>query len=193
MKRLYIDVETGSLNPYTGALLQIGGIVEIDGVKMEEFSFCIKPFPDDVIEETALKANKFVMREIMEEGTAFEPPKLVFNALLKLLEKYIRHSDPRDKFLFIGYNSHSFDMPFVRNFFKKNKSQYFGSYFFFPSIDVMLAMAFLHAEERDLFPDFKLGTVCQKMGVEVSAVFQHDALYDAKLTRALYKKMIGEE
>ena len=44
MKILFIDTETGGVNPKESALIQLSGIVRIDKKDVEEFNFFIKPF-----------------------------------------------------------------------------------------------------------------------------------------------------
>jgi DNA polymerase-3 subunit epsilon len=90
---------------------------------------------------------------------------------------------------FIGYNSHSFDMPFVRQFFSKCKDRYFGSWFHYPSIDVMILAAEHLKSKRRWYPDFKLSTVADRMGIEVDKSRLHDALYDIELTREIYRRV----
>jgi len=42
-------------------------------------------------------------------------------------------------------------------------------------------------ERRGLMADFKLKTVAQFLGIEIDESKLHDAVYDIKLTREIYK------
>ena len=43
-KILYIDTETGGVDFQNSALIQLSGIIEIDGIEQERFNFYVKPF-----------------------------------------------------------------------------------------------------------------------------------------------------
>lgn len=85
-----------------------------------------------------------------------------------------------------GYKLAGFDNQFLRGFFLQNGDNYFGSWFWSNSIDVMvLASAYL-ADRRAEMENFKLSTVAKFLGVSVSDDSLHNALYDIELTRAVY-------
>ena len=53
MKFIFIDVETtGIASPQSG-LIQLAGVIEIDGEEKQSFNFRIRPFPNDEISEEA--------------------------------------------------------------------------------------------------------------------------------------------
>ena len=52
-----------------------------------------------------------------------------------MLSAHVDRYDKRDKCFFAGYNG-IFDLNFLHAFFKKCGDQYFGSYVWWPSIDV---------------------------------------------------------
>lgn len=182
MKLLYCDTETGGLNPVKNPLLQLAGIIEIDGVEKEVFNYMIQPGDMDIIDEKALEVNDLTMEQIM----GFDPPARIHAEFKMLMKQYVNPYDKRDKFHFIGYNSNSFDMPFIREFFKKQDDKFFGSWFFYPGIDVMLLTAHRLMGQRHLMENFKLHTVAKKMGISVEDTKLHEALYDVELTKKLY-------
>jgi DNA polymerase-3 subunit epsilon len=189
MIRCFIDVETGGLSPYDCALLQISGIIEVDDDTIKKdatFNFHIKPFDGDKVDPKALAVNGLTKEQI--EG--FESPKTVHDKLLQLWGGFVDCYDKRDKMFFIGYNSHSFDMPFMREYFKKCNDKYFGSWFYYPSIDVMILAAQKMMDKRRWMPDFKLMTVADRMGIPVDKTQLHDALYDIEITKKIYEKVI---
>lgn len=186
MKLCYIDVETGGLDPKRAALLQLSGILEAKDGQTEDFNFYICPFRDDIVDPKALEVNK--LNPMVDER--FIPAQEAYLGFLSVLDKYIDKYNKKDKLFFVGYNSHSFDMPFVRSFFEKNYNKYFGSYFWYPSIDVMLLAAAKLAPKREEFKDFKLKTVAQYFGLQVEEKELHSALYDVHLTRELYKLLM---
>ena len=99
-----------------------------------------------------------------------------------------------DKFQFVGYNAHSFDMPFMRRFWEKNGNRFFGSWFWYPCLDVMLIWAQILQPVRAELSNFKLATVAKHCGIKVDATRLHDSQYDIELTRELWLsacKVIG--
>lgn len=185
MKLFYIDVETTGLNPDKNGIIQIGGIIEIDGKEKEHINFSICPFPNDIIDEKALEVNRMTKDEIL----AFPPPSKTYHDLTRLILKYISKYDRTDKFHFIGYNSR-FDDDFLRSWFKKCGDVYYGSYFYFPSIDVMNMAAIKFMETREVFANFKLMTVAKAAGIEIDNNKAHDAMYDIEITKKLFYKLI---
>lgn len=75
-------------------------------------------------------------------------------------------------------------------FFLQNGDNYFGSWFWSNSVDVMVLASQYLLAERPLMPNFKLSTVAAQLGVSVSEDKLHDALYDVDLTRDAYHIMI---
>jgi DNA polymerase-3 subunit epsilon len=189
-KLCFIDVETGGTNPFKAPLLQISGIIDVDGTTMESFDLYAKPFDEDVIDPKALEKNKITMEEIYHTEK-YQAPQIVYRDLVKILSIYIDKFNKKDKFFLVGYNSHSFDMAVLRSFFTKNGDNYFGSFFHFPSIDVMFLAAYLLMDIRPDMLNFQLGTVARTLGYGDEIDEQlHDSHFDCVLTREMYYKLI---
>jgi DNA polymerase-3 subunit epsilon len=186
MKNFYCDIETGGLDRYTNPVLTIAGVIEIDGDERETFYFRPLPFENQLITDEALEKNGLTHEKIKMEH---EQPGVVHKRLLNMLEIYVDRYDKEDKFHFIGYNSNSFDIPFIRNFFGMNNDKYFGSWFFHPGIDVMALAAWKLAVDRHKIGSFSLSNVCKFVGIKVDEDKLHDAMYDIRLTQKLYKKL----
>lgn len=188
MINCFIDVETGGLDPEGCALLQIAGVIEYHNkdVNIEKkFNFHIKPIDGDKVDPKALAVNHLTEEQIND----FESPITVYNKLLDLWREHVDPYNKRDKMFFIGYNSHSFDMPFVRKFFSKMGDDFFGSWFHYPSIDVMLLAAEKLRDKRRWMPNFKLMTVADRLGIPVDSTKLHDAFYDIEITKKVYEKV----
>ena len=78
------------------------------------------------------------------------------------------------------------DKQFLRGFFLQNNDQYFGSWFWSNSIDVMVLASNKLVERRAEMENFKLSTVAKFLGVNVDDAALHNALYDINLTKAIY-------
>ena len=183
-KFIYLDLETGGLDYKKHPILQLAGIINV-GADHEEFNFKIIPYME--CDNEALEING--LGEVTEE---FEDAYMVYNKFLRILDKYIDKFDKTDKFNLVTYNGHNFDCQFLREFFEYNKNLYFGSYFFYPSIDMMLLAAYAAIGQRHKLPNFKLGTVARSLGIEVDESNLHDALFDVKLTKEIFNKFKKE-
>ena len=187
MKLIYIDVETTGIPCPQSGLIQLAGAIEIDAAKPVFFQYDIQPFPSVEIDEEALEINNITR----EQMATFEKPAVAYNNFIRLLDTYVDKYDRSDKFHFIGYNT-MFDSDHVRAWFEKNGNVYFGSYFFFPPIDVMGMAAIHFMQTRGSMQDFKLLTVARALGLEVDETKLHDARYDIALTREMFQVLTEE-
>ena len=67
---------------------------------------------------------------------------------------------------------------------EKNASD--GSWFWTPPVDLMSAAAMLVGDERRQLQNFKLGTVCDHLGIKPGGDL-HDANVDVEMTIELYR------
>lgn len=79
-------------------------------------------------------------------------------------------------------------MDMMRSSFEKSGDKYFGSWFFWPTIDVRHEVAKQILDGCRL-RNYKLETVCGHYDIKIDS---HDALSDIKATRELYYKLIGK-
>lgn len=183
MKLMFFDLETTGTNPARNGIHQISGQIVIDGKKVEDFDFHVQPNPKAVIEEQALSVAGVTREQVLAYPSMGE----VYKQLVAMLGKYVDKFNKKDKFFLVGYNNSAFDNQFLRGFFLQNGDNYFGSWFWANTIDVMvLATAYL-AERRPEMENFKLSTVAKFLGVAVSDDSLHNAFYDIELTKAIYE------
>lgn len=181
MKVLWVDTETTGLSAYKNGVIQISGIVELDGFIVDEFDITTNVFPGDAIEQKALDVNRRTKEEIFD----FQPAQTAYKQFSTLLSKYVNKFDKNDKFLLAGYNV-GFDADMLLNWFRKAGDKYFYSYFLGGKLDVLsIAMMYCHLHHVNL-PNHKLETVATHFGI--SADF-HDAMDDIRATRDLYYKI----
>lgn len=184
-KYCFLDLETGGLNPKESGTLEIGCVLEV-GSHYQNLSIRCNPFPTDVIDDKALKVNKFPREELFNHT----PPKDAYKEFTARLSHFVNKYDKKDKFFLVGYNV-SFDESFLREFFLKNDDKYFNSFFFYPSIDVAVLAAMFLKEERHLMINFKLATVAQMLKIPLEEEKTHGALYDIQITRKIFYKVTG--
>ena len=190
MKIAYIDIETTGLSIYKAGIVQIGCILEIDNQVKATLNLEITPFPEDAWEEKA--RGMIIAKGKNPDDPKRDKPFIAYQKFIIVLDKFVNKFDPKDKFHFCGYNSNSFDMPFMRRFFTKNKDKFFGSYFFNPSLDIMLLAAVKLRSKRASMENFKLVTVAKTIGIAVEEEKLHDALYDIEITREMFKRLTND-
>jgi DNA polymerase-3 subunit epsilon len=186
-KCIFIDTETTSANPDRGGLIQLSGIIEIDGTIAEEFDIHTNIFKNDEVTEEALQTNGYTLEQIY----GFSHPNKAFVEFRKLLEKYVDPYNKADKFIALAYVA-NFDNTVLREWFRKNGSQYFGSYFWHPWIDIFNLAAYLYQDQRAQFENFKMKTVAAYLGIECDQEQCHGALYDTKIARQIYYKLTSQ-
>lgn len=183
MKLFFFDLETTGTNPGRHGIHQISGEIMVDGVTREQFDFKVRPNPQAQIEEDALKVGGVTKEQIL----AYPPMYDIYRKLINMLEKYVDNYNKKDKYFLVGFNNASFDNQFLRGFFLQNGDQYFGSWFWSNSFDVMvLATPYLAANMAEM-ENFKLATVAKALGIEVSEDNLHDASYDIALTKGIFQ------
>jgi len=190
-KLCFIDTETTGLDPQKNGLIQIAGKLILLGANNENilddvfsFNYKVKPFSGDIIEDQALSVNKTTKEEI----ATFTEPNVIYHQFSDELCKYVDKYNKADKFFFVGYNAR-FDYDFMRAFFEKNDDRYFGSFFFFPPLDVMNIAIWNLIRERKTLPNFKLETVANYLGITMDGGF-HDAMKDIQITIEIFLKYL---
>ena len=184
MKILFIDTETGGVNPQTSALIQLSGIIRIDKEDVEEFNFFIKPFPGSEVSEEALRVQGRTKEEL--ETEKYKSEKEIYMEIKMLLDKYVDKYDKTDKFMVAGYNVR-FDIDMLQAFFKRNKDNYLFSYLSSNQIDPLPCIGLLQlCDKLPVLENNKLETWCKHFGIELKA---HDSLEDIKATKELIFKV----
>lgn len=187
VKYVFIDVETTGVNHWQHCVHQIAGGVYIDDKLIESFDFKIKPHELAKISEEALAVSNLTIDTVND----YPHRSIAYKGLIDILAKNCNKFDKQDKYFFVAYNAH-FDNQFVRAFFAQNNDNYFGSWFWSNSIDVMVLAAEYLKDKRHLMVDFKLKTVATTLGIEIDESKLHDGFYDIELTKKVYDKIINK-
>ncbi len=177
MKILWADTETTGLDHKYHAIIQLSGLVELDGELIDSINIFINPC-ERAIDPVALRVNQRTEQEIRQ----FPDIRKALLEFKKVIGDYVDPYDRNDKFFLAGYNI-GFDELFIREFFTRCGDRYYGSWFHWPCIDVQTLVAI--ASARGIIPrleNFKLATICKFAGIPINA---HDALSDITATRQL--------
>lgn len=185
MKILFFDLETTGIKYWRNGIHQISGEIVVDGETKESFNFNVCPNPHCEIDEEALKICHVTREQIL----AYTPMNEVYRQLISLLSKYVDKYNKKDKFFLAGYNNAAFDNHFLKAFFVQNGDNFFYSWFWVNSIDVMVLATQYLMQRRAEMTDFKQETVARELGIEIEPDKLHDASYDIVLTRSIYNRL----
>jgi DNA polymerase-3 subunit epsilon len=184
-KIIFIDTETGGVNPEKSALIQLSGIIRIDKKDVEKFNFFIKPFENSEVNEKALEVQGRTLEELKTEKYVEE--KEVYKQFVNLLDKYVDKYDKTDKFIVAGYNVR-FDVDMLKAFFQRHGNNFLFSYLDSSMLDPLYSIRLLQvAGILPVLENNKLETWCKHFGIELKA---HDSLEDIEATKKLIGKLI---
>lgn len=180
MNIIFCDVETTGLDRKNDSIIQIAGIIRVDGENVEEFNWNMRPYKSNKIDPDATAKTGLTQEDIEQYPDQAE----VFDKFISLLDKHGIGSTWNSKALFCGYNS-PFDAEFVRNWFEHNGNTKYGYRFTSPDFDVMRIALLYYAGVRSEFRNFKLSTVYRYTFGE-SFEDSHNAMADIKATERLF-------
>ena len=184
-KIIFIDTETGGVNAEKSALIQLSGIIEVDGTEKEKFNFYIKPFENSELNEKALEVQGRTLEELETEKYIDE--SIIYKKFLEILDKYIDKYDKNDKFIVAGYNV-KFDIDILKALFERNNDKFLFSYFNSSMLDPLYSVRLLQvAGILPVLENNKLETWCKYFNIELKA---HDSLQDITATKKLIEKLI---
>jgi DNA polymerase-3 subunit epsilon len=186
-KMLFIDTETTGLFENRHHIWELGCILDVDGKQKDKFHMKARPPKGAPIVTEALHACGKTVEEICNYKNTQVDLKEMFE---EWLSQWVDKFDRDDKMFFIGYNA-SFDYNFCRALWKNHDDNYFGSFFWFPYLDVMTIAAWALIDKRGLLANFKMQTVAKAMGFEVKDDMYHGAMFDARMARRIYYKLEG--
>lgn len=185
MKRLYYDLETTGLNPAKHGIHQMAGMVVINGELKDRFNIKMQPNPKAQYDPEALKVANLTKEQILQ----YQPFEAGYKEFMGIIEKHVDRFNKKDKFHLVGYNNRAFDDNFLRGLLRQNGNEYFGSYFWSDSIDVLVLSSYFLEARRVELPNFKLSTVAAHMGITVEESKLHEAGYDIDLTHLIMDKI----
>lgn len=186
MKLLWIDTETTGLNKEKCDIIQVSGIVIIDGIEKERFNLRCQPVNWENIEPVSFEKTGMSIEKLKE----LPMPQELYENLIKILDKYIDRYNKDDKFYLAGHNV-QFDLEFLKNFFLKMGDKYFGSYFYYKTVDLMYFATLLHVAGLINLTSWKLSDIANYLQIQTDDNL-HDAEYDIDLTRKCFCKLVAK-
>lgn len=189
MKMLWIDLETGGTDPRDYDITEIAGIIDIDGVAVDEFQLLIRPHLPQRVSRDALALQHRTLDEVMAhpygEREAWSKLKYIFG-------QHVNQYNPDDKFIWAGHTS-KFDMDFTRAMWKHQGDVYFGSWFESAPVDLASLAVAMH--QLGYLPEIrnnKLQTIALATGALSEGAKQtHTAIDDIRIARESWYRLLA--
>lgn len=182
MKLLFLDTETTGLDAAKHGVIQISGIIEIDGVIKDEFDFRCRPFKGDMMTKEALDMHKLTAEDLKD----LPEPQDTYKMILEVFDKHIDRYNKNDKFFMVGQNT-KFDYDMMSEWFKKNGNGFFYAYIFYHLIDIVSATALFKVAGKVTVDNMKLETMAKFFNIELKA---HNSLNDIRATREIFYRYV---
>lgn len=184
-KIFWYDTETTGIDSRRHAMVQLAGLLEIDGAVVEEIDLLFRPPEGRIIDPRALAVNG--RTEVELDG--FPELAIGIGRLKEVFGRYVSKYDRADKFVPAGFNI-NFDQEFLREGFRLAGDKYGpGSWLFNAPLDVRSWVALAVARDGLRLPDYKLTSVCAHYRIVLDNA--HDALADVRATRELFYRLAG--
>ena len=168
---MFLDVETGGLNPDENALLSVGFVITDTNYNI---LFEDEVYTKDLyrkIDREALEKNGIDVNAVLNEGLTSDELYEYFKALKKRFNT--------DKFILFGWNI-QFDVAFLRRFLGFER---FNEIFDYMPVDIA-SVYFCYAKELT-----SLRKAVTTLSPEWKDANFHNALTDAKATLEVWKKL----
>ena len=188
------DFETTGKNPNVCGITQIAAVI-VHPRTLEiiaEFNRDnIKPRPDDILEDEAFKITRKDKDHIMKNGL---DAKQAWSEFMNFVHQYNPKRSAWGAPIPCGFNTDAYDAVLLNRYCKdygpwddKKDQQTLVSNFM--SYDLMRQFYWwLESTHEDQFPDIKLTTIAQYMGLPIGEA--HDALVDTKNCAKIIIKML---
>lgn len=186
-KIFYYDLETTGTDYKENGIHQISAILEVDGEIKKELNLFCAPYEGCKTTKEALEVGGVTIEQL----NAYPPEIEAYRSLQKELNQHCDKFDSQDKFFLCGFNNVSFDNNFLRKLWERQGDNYFGSFFWANSLDVMILASLFLKDTRHKMDNFKLSTVAKALGVIVNESKLHDAFYDLYLTREIMNLILN--
>lgn len=176
---LFVDTETGGLDPARHSLLSLGMVVWENGKIGEAVELLVN---DGKLSATAeaLSINGIVLERHRHQALS---PQMAMEELLRFINNQFPH---QRKITLAGHNVH-FDVNFLVRFFSQNNKE-FSSYFSHRMIDTSSILNYLYLSGRLKHRAISSDEAFALFEIRVDG--RHTALGDAIATAQLFSKLV---
>jgi len=171
---IFVDLETGGLNPDKHTILQIAAVItDLDLKIQDSFITYVKPHPKLETTKDALAINQIKLADL--ESAPDEP------SVARALHQFAHIGGKRARFA--GYNC-KFDLTFLNNLWQRH--DIFEPPYLVPWLDVYDLAKTKFTYDAGL-PNFKLVTVAAQLGIDTSGA--HNAGADITMTIEVARRL----
>ena len=186
IKELFLDLETTGTNPELDGIVQIAGIIRINGEIQERFSWYMYPDPDMRVNPEAMAVNQLTVEFLQEKGIS---QRQGYEKLVSVFESYINKFDKQDKFFLKGWKVY-FDLMFLSHWFSRNRDNYFFSWVHTLPWDVATYFITLLEDNFHLLPHRLTQDIAADfLEIKYDKEKLHDAVEDCELSLKVYDKV----
>lgn len=180
---IIFDVETSSVNPQTGSILQIGAIrYSKKGYLTEDtFSCYVKPYKPEWT-DGAFAVHKLTKQFLEENGKDIKDAIFYFDEWITGAGIY---SFDESRLAF--WNSTGFDYLFLKNAHTFIKREF---YFNRRCVDISSFVRIYTEIMYGLGKNASMGSCASRLKVKTNKVNLHDALYDATIEGKMFAKIV---
>jgi len=183
MKLLFIDTETGGLDPARYSILSVGLVVLSDNEIADTLEIKIREPEINACDE-ALQVNNIVIDSHIREAI---PPLEAVNQVLAFIRKCQDLYSDKGKIIICGHNV-LFDIAFIKRLFGYTSYKY-DDYFSHRIVDTSSILRYLYIK-GDLPDDISnLDAALDHFGINEYP--RHTALKDALLTALLFSRVVN--
>jgi len=186
MNLLWLDCETTGFSPQKNGLIQVAGVITVDGEEVDRFDLKARPFQTDNIQQAALNVSGTTMEDLL----SYPDPRETLEDFIEILDRWIDPEDPEEFLIPCGFKV-GFDVRFMKAFFEKCHSPMFGNYITEEPIFDIHPLAknyFVGKEEKP--ENYKLSTLADWFELDFKA---HDAFEDITISMDIFQIIANEE
>lgn len=182
---LFVDVETGGLNPKEHSLLSVGLAVWESGVIIDKVEYFVAEDKYNVTAK-AMEINKLNLAEVYEKGISTEE---LSSEIHNFVKKHFTKESIFGKATLAGWNV-AFDIAFLKELFVKNdREELFNSTFSYRNIDIAGIVAFYNLMNV-FYSTQEIGSLDSAMKYfNLSCENRHSALGDVEVTIQVFNKL----
>lgn len=186
IKILTLDTLTTGMNTENCGrygIYRIAGIFTEDGKETQRFDLKMKPFPGAKISDQSL----YIGGEDRSSLCRYEDEQTAMEKFIALLDKAVNVRNPQDKLYICGFNVAAFDIPFLKEWFRRTGQERFRDYFYLQPLDLSSLASFAVLKDRNSLRDFYLETVAENFGLEIKPEERFNCLGNAELCLELLR------
>lgn len=179
---LFIDTETGGLDPKINPVIQVAWVLEVEGKIVNTDCYDVRPPGDAAIVLDAIKVNDFTFERLLKGKNPVMVMQRLHTAII----------NTGCRFVICGHNV-QFDISMLHAMASKINDNWWFNFSTDACIQLRKPLCtktmahYLDYRGILMLPDYKLATLCDHFGIINTSA--HDALADVLATRILFHEL----